>query len=467
MRSSLSRRRDEAGAVAILVALSLTLILIVAAMVLDFGLVRVDRQVDKSAADAATLAGLHALNGGDASPRPFAGVCGAINYLQQNNDRFAAMTPAAGAWSDGASPAAAIAGNPCTDTTLLNQACSPGSPSTWAKFTWTATLDSQPFAVVVQSGYQLSTTSGYGEDSIQAAQADNDDSAQGCDQLAVLIDQQRAPGLGSLASTTDLRTSIRSVGRVKQDTGGYAPAMLLLEQKTCPVLESGSNSGGSFIHVLGAEASDGTTQPGTIHSDSDASVSCSGGSNQNLFLGKGNDGVVAYAAPLAGSPGSADASKPGQLTSYAGLLNKALKFIIDNDSTRSSSYAATGVNTASPGTHKAPTGLPRVTRKPVDSRYFTGVKGAISAASTIFTGVTPTTALGLGYKVLSGCSATQADVDALSLTATSWLYVDCNGAFSGPNGALNIPAQRIVFRGSVAPQRIHTYGNATQVYING
>lgn len=464
MHGTLTRPRDERGAVAVIVGILATILLVIAALVVDIGLVRVDRQIDKSGADAATLAGLHGLNGGDASPRPFVGVCTAVRYLQTNNKRFEAMSETTGSWTNG-NDVAVPSANPCTDPVYQAQSCTSGDLATWAKFSWTTTLDGAPFNVVIQSGYLTSTSSGFSEDSLPAASAENDDSGGGCNQLAVLINQQRTAGLGSLATDDNLKTSIRSVGRVKQDTGGYAPAMLLLERDTCPVLTGGSGSGGSTIHVMGAESTDGKTQPGTIHSDSSANSGCSGGSNQNIFLGKGANGIVAYAAPVAGSPGTPDPTKPGQLTSYAGSIGRPLNYVIDTHTTLINAYAASGINAAAPGTHSAPVGMPRVTRSPVDLRYFTGVKGAISSANSIFTTVTAATP---GYVQLNNCSPTQANIDALNLTAASQLYVNCNGAFQGPNNAdLTIGAGRIVFRGSIDPRGIHQFPNATHVYVNG
>ncbi len=464
MHSAVNRRKNEGGAIAVIVAIIATALLLVAAFVVDFGLVRVDRQIDKSAADSATLAGLHALNGGDANPRPFVGVCTAMRYLHSNNARFADMTDLTGTWTDGAGTST---GNGCTDTTLRNQVCAPAT-SSWARFTWEGTMDGKPLTVVIQSGYLLTGTTGFSEDALPAAAADSGDSAQGCDQLAVLVTQQRKPGLGSLATASDLKTAVRSVGRVKQDSGGYAPAMLLLERDTCPVLTGGSGSGGSTIHVLGAAASDGKTQPGTIHSDSSASTLCTGGSNQNIFLGKGADGIVAYAAPVAASS-NPDPTKPGQITSYAGSIGKALNYIIDTHITKTNVYAASGLNAAAPGTHGAPVGMPRVTRSPVDNRYFTGVKGAVASANSIFTTVTSAAAAtSAGYAVVSNCSPPQAAINALALTATSRLYVDCAGSFQGPNNAaLTINAGRVVFRGSLDPRGIHSFPNATHVYVNG
>ena len=51
--------------------------------------------------------------------------------------------------------------------------------------------------------------------------------------------------------------------------------------------------------------SHGTSQPGTIHSDSDG-LGCSGGSNDNVFIGAQNAGIAAYAAPLVSNPTQPD-----------------------------------------------------------------------------------------------------------------------------------------------------------------
>ena len=141
----------------------------------------------------------------------------------------------------------------------------------------------------------IDASSPWSEDSLAAAQADAQDNAQGCNQLAVVITQQREPGFGSLATSSDLVTRVRSVGRIKIGPGGYAPAMLLLKRTGCPVLGVGASGGGasSWIHVRGALSSNGRAQPGTIHSDSDGT-----GCSSSVFDGKASDGIVTYAAPL-------------------------------------------------------------------------------------------------------------------------------------------------------------------------
>ena len=76
--------RTEQGAVAIVVAAAILALLVVTAMVLDFGLARMDRQVNKSAADNAVTAGIRGFDGGDANVYTFKGVCDALSYLRAN-----------------------------------------------------------------------------------------------------------------------------------------------------------------------------------------------------------------------------------------------------------------------------------------------------------------------------------------------------------------------------------------------
>ena len=59
-------------------------LLIGTAMVLDFGLVRLDRQENKSAADTAVMAGLRFADGGDTDVYTERAVCGALSFLKAN-----------------------------------------------------------------------------------------------------------------------------------------------------------------------------------------------------------------------------------------------------------------------------------------------------------------------------------------------------------------------------------------------
>lgn len=468
MRLALTRRRErsERGAVAIIFAVSLTALLVVVGLIVDFGLVRIDRQVNKSGADSATLAGLHALGAGDGTAHPYRGICTALRYLKENDPRFASIDESVG-WTDGLNTPA---GNGCADTPegalLRGKTCkastsAPWENATWAKFNWSGSYQGMPLEVEIQSGYDLANAT-WAEDDLPASAADEVDTAKGCDQLAVTITQSRKPGFGSLATASDLTTAVRSVGRVQQGPGGNAPAMLLLKQSGCTILTAGSSGGGSKVFVEGAVSADGvTTQPGTIHSDSDGS-GC--GSNENIYTGQADNGIVAYAAPLTSNPSSPDLAKPGQISAYAAKLGVASGSLRDSSSRVCGSAGVFGTGTC-PGADV--NARDRVTRWPVDDRYLTGAQNVRNAANAVFSTLagTPPTTLS-GYATV-GCNATQATIDALNLTAASKAYVYCasNASFTQP---VTIKAGTIVFAGKgVAPSGTLSMPNATKVYING
>ena len=469
MRCSLtrwrSRERDERGAVAIIFAASLTGLLVITAMVLDFGLVRIDRQIDRAAADDATLAGLHGLNTGDGTPHPYVGVCTAVRYLKASNPRFGAATESAG-WSNGLGTATA---DGCSDTALRNTTCNAADRSSWAKWAWSGTYRGVTLDVTIESGYDLAANAAlWDEDSLPATTGDNGDAAYaGCDNLAVTISQSREPGLGSLATSSDLNTAIRSVGRVKAKPGDSAPAMLLLRRTGCPVLKTGSSGGGSFVRVLGAVAPNGNTQAGSIHSDSDG-VGCTGSNDGWVYGGLSAGGITAYAAPVASNPTVADPEKPGSITAVAaanGVTGTRLRDSSDNV------YGTSALN-GSGGTHAEVTGRSLVTRRPVDERYFAGVKPAITGANTLFS--SPTLVSGTPDATwkkfpapVNACKPTPAEVTALNLTVADKLYVNCNGSFLGDSLGTTLNAGTIYFRGTVAPgaNTAVRLPNAHHVYV--
>lgn len=452
---------------AVIVALVMTSLLIITGMVLDFGLVRVDRQVDKSAADSAALAGAQFLRiSGDGSPHPFRGVCGAVRYLAANDPRFAGISDASGSWRTGTGASAGA--NGCTDNTLRNRICKPTDQTSWARFVWTGTYQGTALQVLVQSGYVLSTgtdpLSGntWNEESLPAAASDTNDSASGCDQIAVVVKQTRKPGFGSLATSADLVSSLRSVARVQVGPGGDAPAMLLLKRSGCPILSTGGSGGGSHVYVYGAVSSTGKTQPGTIHSDSDG-TGCTGGSNQNIFLGRAANGVVAFAAPLsAANPTSPDPSKPGVITTLAAANGASSGVLSDGIGNVFGSGAVDpGGIAAAPKT--APTSRGLVTRKLVDDRYLPAIQGIVTASQSVWS-LTPATAT--GYTVVNSCSPPANAVPA----GTQNVFVNCpptsGQKFQGP---YTFPSSvtRVVFNGVVAPNGLVSIPSSAKVYIFG
>jgi hypothetical protein len=450
-----------------MVALSATALVIVAAMVVDFGLVRVDRQIDKSAADAAVLGGLNGLGTSETQAYSYKGVCAALRVLQSNGGRFSSLSDTNGTWTDGAG---ATTGNGCTSPTYRAQKCVPGDTSTWARYTWTGTYQAAALQVVIQSGYSLSST-GFKEDTLSAAVADSNDNAQGCFQLAVTVTQNRKPGLGSIARSSDLVSTVRSVGRVNNRSNGDAPAMLLLKQTGCPVLSTGSSGGGSYIHVYGSVSSSGLTQPGSIHADTDGS-GCGG----TVFEGKAANGIVAYAAPMASNPALPDPSKPGQITTYAGFKGVGLGTVRDGTGYV---YGSAGLDEAGAvsATKNEPIGRKLVTRSLVDDRYLgvdnspavDGVAKAVSnAQSQVFATLTSSSAAtAAGYKVVNSCNPSSTDLTGI--TAADKLYVNCTDN-NGYTGTRPLLASTVVFAGSIKPPNSTdgvTLPNADHVYVFG
>jgi hypothetical protein len=382
-----------------------------------------------------------------------------VRYLKVNSSRFADMNVNTG-WTNGLGGSS---GNGCASVALRNQVCSPTDKTTWAIFHWTGTYQRMPLEVTVKSGYDL-TTDTWAEDSLPATSSDTGVAAQhGCDQLAVIIKQTRKPGLGSLATSSDMVTAIRSVGRVKPQPGNSAPALLLLQRTGCPVLRAGNSGGGSgtFIHVLGTLTSHGTSQPGTIHSDSDG-AGCAGGSNDNVFVGAQDSGIAAYAAPLVSNPTSPDPAKPGSITSVAAANGAASSVVRDSlDYVHGSTALTTG------GTRKEVTGRTLIGRTLVDQRYFAAVTGAVSGANTIFTAGASSMPSGwVKFPAsVNACKPTQVQVNALALTASSSLYIDCTSKFTGDSAGLTIGAGRVFFRGWVNPNGLTKLPNAHHVYI--
>jgi len=440
-------RRTERGAVAIIVALSLTALLVLAALVIDFGIVRVDRQVDKSAADSATLAGLHALNAGDGNPHPYMGVCAAIQYLKHNSDRFDSVDENDDTrWTDGAGNNTASG---CTNATLRAQTCTPGSTTSWARFTWSGDYQGAPLSVAIQSGYQI-PTGVWGEDNLQASLDDATDGAQGCDQLAIIVSQTREPGLGSLATSSDLKTAIRSVGRVHVEPAGDAPAMLLLKRTNCapnPLQIGGSNS---YIHVLGFAGS-GVSQAGTIHSDNAGNGGCASNGGKQVFNGANVSGsIVAYAAPLLSNTSSPDPSKPGLITSVAGSQGVSQDIVRD---AFADVYGATGLNSSASGTHQEATGRSLVSRQPVDARYLSTVKQIVSNSTSIwslnFANAAAAHSNNWGFATCANNGSIAAgQIDAYNAAYTNGLFIKCDQVTSVP-GEVIASWKTIVFSGSL------------------
>jgi len=429
MAGRLRGRRTERGAAAIIMAISLTMIMVAAGMVLDFGIIRLDRQNNKLVADDAVAAGMRFADAGDANVYTLRAVCGALQFLRSNKPELNRLPDSmcTGAWTGSL------------------KACDPANPSaatSATNYVESTTSGGVTYTVQIKSPYQLSDGN-WPEESMATLAADTT-AMNGCDQLAVIITEARKPGLGALVIDGDITTRTRSVGRVGVGPGKRAPALLLLERTHCSVLTVGSAGAPSSVRVVAT----GDT-PGTIHADSNATGSdCGSGSTQQLFQGKQNDGIVAGASPIAA----------GSITSVAGWLSVPASTAYD---------ALAYVHALLPdGTQLAPNGMSIVTRKPADDRYAAGIRTSLTSAASIWS-MSSNNPPSPWVRV--DCNPTAAQLTAMgNMTVADWLYVDCpsnSGIVLGSGTSpVTIGAGRIVFNGFIKGGGI-SMPNATAVYI--
>lgn len=412
------RDRTDQGAVAIAVAVGMTMLLVVTAMVLDFGVVRLDRQHAKAATDSSVMAGLRAADAGDDAVRAFAGVCGALSFLRANDPSLQGLP-------------AGICASP-SPTAL----CDPAAP---AVYQGTVTNGGVTSSVTIKSPYLVSDGS-FPEEGYASLVGDPG-TVDGCDQIGVILTRSRQPGLGSLATSGQLRYTVRSVGRVAAEAGDRAPALLLLERTRCSVLTVGSAGSPSRIRVFGSG-----TMPATVHSDSAATAAdCGAGSNQQLFQGKQINGVVAY-----GAPGTS-----GAITSFATQLGRPADVVADSIS---NVYGTSALNEFAAGSTNPVTARGQVTRRPVDRRYLAALKlwSQEARAEWIKSPAAPA-----GYTSY-GCNPNMAALAALPSSAAVYINCPSNSGIT-LNGVIG--AGTIYFHGFIKNGKV-AMPNARRVYID-
>ena len=239
------RQAGDRGVVIIVIALLMTALLIITALVVDHGMVRQNRQADKSATDFAAAAGIRGLDDGSGYVKVWKGICAARQYLVANNKELASLLHVDGSGNPISDPCASPPGTIC------------GAPATWG--TYMGVADGGRIKVTIKNGYQLST-SGFSEDS-GAYAGDVGDGP--CDNLAVIIEEREKAYFGGVAGASGYDTVIRSVARLVQgEEGDQVAALVLLETKDCKALEN-SGTDETIVRVEG-----NGTSPGVIHSDS-------------------------------------------------------------------------------------------------------------------------------------------------------------------------------------------------------
>jgi Flp pilus assembly protein TadG len=433
--------KDEEGAVALMVAISLVALMVAVALVLDFGQARLDRQVNKSAADSAVAAGMRGLDGGTGEVYSWRGVCEALRYLQASAPDLAGITLPASC-------------NGSQDAVV----CDKDNTATHAAFAQVIPTSDGEVTVEVKIPYTADDMSAFPEESLSTLANDpGEEDAGGCDQIGVVIWQGRSPSMGKLVNDGEtIASAIRSVGRVRVNIDGdVAVALLILEQRDCQALAITSGGAGGRIRVKGFQE-----QPGYIHVDSDGSGS---GCNKPIIEGK-NPGTC----PGLDSCGGIVADKaetsdlPGQI------------------STSATSNMSDGVPRVHSGPYPPgadPIFRPRLTRKLVDNRYLAPVRSAVTTdagpifASTL-SGTAPSGYTTVGCNPASPITHARVFVNCNNFNSSGKTFTGTHIAFSGQVSAANLQlpnAERVYIVGGTSPagltvssMRMHDHGSAAQ-----
>lgn len=465
-------RGDQSGVIVIVVALLLTVLLGMGALVLDLSQIRAERQLDKSLVDSAVRAGLGVLQAG-----PWTGICRATNYLLNNSPDFKTWDPGSTQFFQLGSPLNQLTSSPCLAplTIPYKTLCLPGGllgNTTWGKFT--ATAGNGHYTVEVDSGYWMPDPR-FPED--QLAPTDNGSLLLGgCDNLAIIITEKPTTFFGGVLGGNTHITTIRSVGRLSElQDAQYNPAVLLLEQHGCGVMTVSGNG----TRVISQPYLD---HPGVIQIDSaDDLGGCA--SNQALLNGQSTTSggfsvpsIMACSATT-GVPAIGCNVATGNTPSRIGIY--ALNF----------PHAAGDYVTSGSGTYGDTTAVRSAQsgRGPVDAIYRLSVKALDSAANTAITGnsgmppgcVTVSnntcTGNGLTWTVLG-----QTDCNSLAtftLTHPLWMasqnvYFNCSlnvAANNVPVGGLNLTAPNayVIVNGSVQVSTVFSVVDPRKFFVLG
>ncbi len=401
---------SERGLVLVMFALVLTVLLVVAAMAVDLGRARFSKRDEQSATDLAALdAGFYLA--GKANPgvsEPAKACKAAVESAQRNVSELASITAATISTRCGVFPSTAAT-------------CVAASPVD-AKFT-TADYVLTIRYPVPEAELDTSRFSGGGAL----------DGANGCKRMRVTLAKTENTTFARVIGINSLNTRASAVVRaVTPATAHQAPALVILERTGCDTLGTSAGGSGSEGIIVEHNGSD----PGIIHSDSDATTGCSGTSQ---------GGYAVYAGPLpSGAPAIKAESVPGP-DGRAGIIQ---------------SRATNGRGGATfPGGLNRPVTLGGIiSRKAVDERFNTTSNPAITSLHA--TARARITAVGApaGHTTM-GCA------DPLPAMATR-VYVDC----AEFNRTLSFAGvTEVVFRGdiNIKNSNVVTFPHATSVVVRG
>jgi hypothetical protein len=428
---------DERGAVLVLGAFVLVMLLLIAGLVVDVALVRTDRQQNKSAADVAVTAGLRNLELGG-YPAPFRGVCEALKFLQANSSEMAGLTGSI-TWGNGT----AVTGDPCSTTsTYWQHLCVPNTPSSWAKYSGTA--QGGRITVEIWNGYDLTSDGGF-NDEPPGGVDDGESPLGGCDNLAVIISESEQPSFARAAFGGMMGSRIRTVGRITQTWDVRAVvALLLLERNDCDSLTfNGTNAA---VEVMGFG-----THPGIIHSDS-----IGNGDDCNHQILNGAAVTTGGTPPYNGPAILADSAETGSPPATGQVSVSALAGLIGAVPSRAATPCPSTVKGASNDPaipYTCVTGSSRKGRINVDVLYRSRMK-TLQADAAAKTALSSAPA---GYTSYNNCNAVPATVTAQKV------WINCNQF----NNAVTFSStvKEIIFTGSISGSQGMTFVEPDFIYV--
>jgi len=419
----------------VLVALLVTALFVIVALVIDMSIVRLNRQDDKSAADFAAAAGIRGLDDGSGYVKVWKGICTARDYLVANNDELAPLTPV----DAGGNPIA----DPCSSPP--NTIC--GEPETWGTFTGLA--DGGRIKVIIKNGYDFAT-SGFAEDSGEYS-ADVGDGP--CDNLAVIVQEREGAAFGGVAGASNYETTMRSVARLVQGTeGDVVAALVLLERHDCQVLDN-SGTDDTIVQVEGSGIS-----PGVIHSDSLGNgLNC----NRTIFDVDGSTPVPRIVALRAESPDpETGVHMSGLISAYS--LSGAPGAVPENTSLGTHAVCAqvTAGDCNGSGGGSGPTARGLVGRVRVDQRYREAILDLRDEAVVRFAWDVPAAEA-------AGFTSIACDDPGPEFTAPR-IFIDCGTrTFDGTGKRFAAGVNEVVIKGDVSVSGALQFVAPSKLYIRG
>ena len=271
MNSSMdSHPLNERGAVLLIGAAAMTAIIIVAALVVDLGLVRADRVQNRSTADTIATAGALGLREGGG----VAGCESALGYAGE------LLGPS---------------GLSCTG--FASSCNSSTAPATTAATVGGLTVT---LTYPVANSSELMTPTSGGRQNLSIMDGDQ------CERFGVVIEEHQTALFSQIMGRETLGTKVHSVAKVGQPIGpGNLVSLLLTEPHVCPTLEvNGGGSGGGVYVSSVTDPVTGEISPGRIAVDSDGSSGCgsaiiTSGSNANIHT-QGEPGCATEINPGTG-----------------------------------------------------------------------------------------------------------------------------------------------------------------------